>query len=50
VVPYFFELKRVDGKYRYDIAPRVAFIQVGIPQKSLLSYLPACIPRKVSSA
>jgi hypothetical protein len=31
VVPYFFELKRVDGKYRYDIAPRVAFIQV--PQR-----------------
>lgn len=31
VVPYFWELKKMDGKYKYQLAPRVAFIQV--PQR-----------------
>jgi len=31
VIPYFFELKRVDGVYRYQICKRIAFIQV--PQR-----------------
>lgn len=36
VVPYFFELKRTDGQYKYVTANRIAFIQVGRPYKHML--------------
>ncbi|KAM3569664.1 hypothetical protein VYU27_008251, partial [Nannochloropsis oceanica] len=31
VLPYFFELKKIDGKFKYVTAPRIAFCQV--PQR-----------------
>lgn len=32
MVPYFFELKKVDGKFKYVTANRVAFCQVRRPE------------------